>query len=165
MRVVAHRTWSGDEPPRIVGMWSGTTLTLGVAPDPSAGVSFEVHVPPAVAVTLESAAGSVTVAGLRGDARLTSAAGAVTARALATDVVDASSRSGAVDLDLVVPPTRVVARTAAGAVRVAVPATAAYRVDAATNAGRRVVEVPTDPAAARTITAHTSAGPVTVTRR
>jgi hypothetical protein len=163
VRIVRHRSWRGAEPV-VADTWSGTSLATRVTCD-SCGVSFELHVPAAVAATLATDSGDVTSTGLRGDAALSSSSGDVTARDLSAGTVTAQTSSGTVDLDLATAPTAVTATSSAGDVTVAVPGGTGYRVEATTSAGDREIGVPDDPAATRTITARTEAGDVTVRAR
>jgi hypothetical protein len=163
VQIRRQRSWRGAEPV-IDDRWNGTALRTTVDCD-SCGVSFEVHVPAAVAATLTTRSGDVVVTGLQGDAVLTSASGDVRARDLAAGTVTAKTSSGDVGLDLATAPTSASAITSAGDVLVAVPGDVAYRVETATSAGDKRVSVRTDPSAPHTIVARSSAGDVTVRAR
>lgn len=141
-----------------------------------------VRVPAGVDVVAESDAGSVTAAGIEGTTEIRSSAGRVRAEDQVGDLVAHSdagavvvdgllagaarvtSDAGPVTVDALEPVTDLVAESAAGNVRVTVPADGEpYAVDAATDAGSTTVDVATDPTSHRTIRATSNAGSVTVT--
>jgi DUF4097 and DUF4098 domain-containing protein YvlB len=158
---------------------SSSCFSLGPLP---CSTDLRISVPASTALEVHAKGGGVRVTGMRAPAVLTSSAGAVTATDvtaptltmhssagavrgvnLSVPVVDARSSAGSVRLDLAVEPSRVVADSSAGSVTTQVPrGRTAYRIDARTSAGRRTVEVPTDPGSPRSIRAHSSAGSVTV---
>ncbi len=145
-------------------------------------VDLELVVPSGTAVQLRSSVGDVRVDGLSGAVSATTSVGDVFLTAVTGDQVSAHTstgdvvvRTGGVDatvtaesdtgnVQVVSSSTvrRVVATTSAGDVQVAVPTGQSYAADVETAAGDRRVTIATDPAATRSITAHTSTGDVQV---
>jgi hypothetical protein len=147
------------------------------------GVSYEIRVPSGTLVRAEADAGDVVAENLvstqpvelgssAGDVTaidvtapsitLSSSAGDVEARRLSAGRIDAGSSAGDVLLSLRTPAERLSAESSAGDVDIVVP-DAVYRLDATTSAGD--VDsggIRTDPDSPRTISAHSSAGDVTV---
>ncbi|BEP13732.1 hypothetical protein acdb102_20430 [Acidothermaceae bacterium B102] len=138
-----------------------------------------VQVPATFAVTASSSGGDVRATGLTGALRLSSSAGDVhddgatgslTMTSTAGDVVGtdlgsasviASSSAGDVSLRFVAAPTKVEAGSSAGDVTLRVP-DVSYAVTVGTSGGDQHVSIRTDPSAARTIDAHSSAGDVSI---
>lgn len=164
----------------------GDTLTIdsscfGIGPLPCS-TDLRIAVPASTVLDVHAKGGAVRVTGMRAPAVLSSSAGSVTASDIAAPtlrmsssagsvrgsdlvvpVVDARSSAGSVGLDLATAPSGVVADSSAGSVTVRVPpGSGPYRVDARTSAGRRKVDLPSDPGSPRSIRAHSSAGSVTV---
>ncbi len=114
-------------------------------------------------VELGSSAGDVTAIDVTAPSiTLSSSAGDVEARRLSAGRIDAGSSAGDVLLSLRTPAERLSAESSAGDVDIVVP-DAVYRLDATTSAGD--VDsggIRTDPDSPRTISAHSSAGDVTV---
>jgi len=144
---------------------------------------YDLRVPAQVALQVTSSDGSVTVSGISGDLDLRTANGAInadgassrlqlrtsdgaiTARDLHSTSVGAVTSNGGVRLSFLTDPTAVSARSSDGAVRITLPRDGtAYRVDATTSDGSRTVDVPTNPDATSSISAHTSNGAVSVVR-
>ena len=98
--------------------------------------------------------------------RLIASTGDLIATDLAAASLEAHLTRGSITASFTRPPDRGLARLDAGNLRLTVPS-AAYAVDAAAprNAGHVTVEVPTDPAAPRQISAHTSRGDLQILRR
>jgi hypothetical protein len=117
-------------------------------------------------IDLESSAGDVTATDVSAPiVRLSSSAGDVEASGLAAARVEAGSSAGDVSVSLATPAERLLADSSAGDVDVLVP-DAVYRVEATSSAGDvEAGEIRTDPAAPRTIAAHSSAGDVSITAR
>jgi putative adhesin len=122
-------------------------------------------------ITLNSSAGDITADRIGGDAlTLHSSAGEVVARQLTATSVDASSSAGDVNLNFRAAPAKVTARSSAGDVHLTVPPASTgddglYRVEAISSAGEHHVDpILQSGTSARTITATSSAGDVTVSR-
>lgn len=114
-------------------------------------------------VDLEST-NSVEVAGLTGPARLRAVDGSVRATDLRSDVVDASTISGAVIVDFDRAPRSVRAENIDGDVEVIVPndPEVAYRVDASTVDGDTSTDILNGPQGDRSIVARTISGDVRI---
>jgi hypothetical protein len=186
--MTVRRQWTWAEP-QLVTTRSGDQLTVRsscVQLGPFAcGTDVRLLVPAGTAVTVRSTDGAVRVSGLRGDVDLGADSGSVTANdvsaahlrlhsndgsvrgnRLAVADVTAGSDSGAVRLDLAVEPTRVVASSNDGSVRIAVPGgPAGYRTEAHSNDGRKAVDVRRDDGSARLLQATSDSGAVTITYR
>jgi hypothetical protein len=164
----------------------GTLALSAACPGPFGGhceVSYEIRVPAGTPVRAEADAGDIVAEDLAsaepvelkssaGDVTaidvsapsitLFSSAGDVEARGLSADRVDLGSSAGDVLVSLRTPAERLLADSSAGDVEVLVP-DAVYRVDASSSAGDvDASDVRTDPGSARAITAHSSAGDVSV---
>jgi hypothetical protein len=98
--------------------------------------------------------------------RVTANTGELTATDLAVVSFEAQASRGSISASFVRPPHRTLVRLDAGSVRLTVPATT-YAVDATVPAhtGHLTIEVPTDPAAPRHISAHISRGDLQILRR
>jgi hypothetical protein len=98
--------------------------------------------------------------------RLTASTGDLIATDLAAASLEAHLTRGSITASFTRPPDRILTRLDAGRLRLTVPSVA-YAVDAAAprNAGHVTVEVPTDPAAPRQISARISRGDLQILRR
>jgi hypothetical protein len=149
--------------------------------DTFCGVDYTVYVPHGLAVRasaggggvhvsgvdgaldLSSSGGGVTVTGGTGRMSLHSSGGSVHGSNLTSADVDAGSSGGGVRLEFDQPPSDVKAGSSGGGVTVVVPNTpTAYHVVASSSGGSAHADVRTDPAASRTIQAHSSGGSVRV---
>jgi DUF4097 and DUF4098 domain-containing protein YvlB len=127
-------------------------------------VAYLVEVPAGTTVHVHTDAGAVRLTGMSGDLTVETDAGEIAGTGLGSAHTVATSRAGKISLGYQADPSTVEAKTRAGAVEIHLPGTGAYAVDAGTRAGSTTIGVPTDPKASRTISAHTEAGAVTVTR-
>jgi Putative adhesin len=143
-------------------------------------VRHEVQVPPAFEVlidgvdgdvtasrlsgplTVDRLTGDITAVDLSGPLDLRTSAGEITGEALRAEELMATSDTGDVRLELVVPPRSVEVTTASGEVDLAVPADTTYRVDASTDSGEERVLVPLDSTSTRTLRVDGDTGDVTV---
>jgi hypothetical protein len=142
---------------------------------------YVLTVPRDVKVTLESSSGDLKVSGLPAGADLKSSSGSIEvhsvggalqmesssgdleAQDLTATSVSTQSSSGSVDLDFANPPQSVDAEASSGDVTIRIPSgTEKYKVDAETSSGDESASILSDSSAARTITAKTSSGDVTV---
>ncbi len=166
--VVKTHIWWSFSKPTVTSQQVGDSREVHVdCPGLSFGVgnsaNVTIVVPADTSLTVDANAGRVDVRGLAGSITVTSDAGEVRASSLRSPTVTAKSSAGAVRLSFTLAPQTVVATSSAGRVDVLVPdGTETYRVDARSSAGSTYVRVKTDPAAARSIEAHSSAGPVRV---
>ncbi|MBI1759406.1 MAG: hypothetical protein HYR62_09305 [Actinobacteria bacterium] len=113
-------------------------------------------------VTLNTGGGDLTVSGARGSLDLHTGGGSIRGTDLHCAEVVAETGAGNVILTFSDAPQQVSTVVGAGNVVVEVPATASYRVDASTGAGRSTVGISNDLTSPRLIRAHSGAGNVTV---
>jgi Putative adhesin len=114
---------------------------------------------------LASSAGDVTAIDITAPSIvLSSSAGDVIARGLSTRGLRAESSAGDVAVALDTVAERLVAQSSAGDVDVLVP-DAVYNVDATSSAGDENTRIRSDPESRRELTAHSSAGDVSVAAR
>jgi hypothetical protein len=132
----------------------------------SCDVSYRLQIPAGLPVRVRSSGGDVSVHGLRAASLdLHSDAGDVRATGVRADRITADSSAGGVLVDVVAPPTDLVATSSAGDVHVTLP-DALYDLRADTSAGdRRVDGIRQDPAATHHVTARSSAGDVVIRPR
>jgi len=154
--------------PGVMSEWCSVGYTLDVPADVSVVASDDGDGIDVTGVRgdldLSSTAGDIRVAGASGRLTLDSSAGGIEATGLSSQVVSAKSSAGEVTLSFDRPPDQVTAHSSAGGVDVVVPRSSpAYRVTARTSAGSTQVDVKTDPTSEQTISATSSAGPVSVT--
>ena len=188
VQVISHVTEGLRGPHRSAQRSAEGTLTLSSSCPGflggQCGVSYEVRVPSGTSVradtdagdlvaealvsaqpvVLSSSAGDVTVSDVSAPSiELSSSAGDVEASGLRARQVELGSSAGDVIAALATPAERLVAESSAGDVELLVP-NALYRLDASSSGGDvSAGRLRTDPAAARAITAHSSAGDVRVT--
>src|SRR4029078_13332606 len=112
-------------------------------------------------VRIDTEAGGVRLTNVSGEINVTAVAVAVTGTAL-TDTTTVESTAASVDLAYVTPPLNVNVTSDAGSIRVRVPSSGTYAVDATVLAGRRLVDVPVDPCSVYRITVRSGAGSVEV---
>ncbi|MFD7154636.1 DUF4097 domain-containing protein [Kribbella sp. NPDC059898] len=143
--------------------------------------SYVLTVPRNVKLTLEGSSGHVTVSGLEagadlktssgtievhdvsGPLDLRSSSGNVDADGLTSTAVAAHSSSGNMTLDFTAVPQSVEAKASSGNVSIELPpGDTTYKLDTETSSGDRSANVKSDPNAARTITARTSSGDVSI---
>jgi hypothetical protein len=181
LSVESRLVFGYGSPPSVATSWDGRTLRLGLrCPRRPSGrgchARYTVRVPVGTAVAASTTAGDVTAGGLTGDLRLATGAGDITvtgargplwARTSAGDIRASALRSPTAELttstgDVVAAfaaaPTRLDATTHAGDVRLDLPATATYRVQAETSTGVREVTVRQAPGATHVVTAYTDVG-------
>jgi hypothetical protein len=154
VRVTTTRRWSLWAP-RTGHAQAGGVLTLSGSCPPLGSLG----------ITRCAVDEQVTVpAGLR--VRVTTSTGDLVGTDLAVSSLDARVSRGSITASFTRPPDRVLALLDAGSVRLTVPATT-YAVDATVpaQAGDLNVQVPTDPAAPRQISAHLSRGDIQILRR
>lgn len=142
---------------------------------------YTLQVPTDVTAVLQSRNGSILVTGIEGDLdasssngnvaasqvggelRLRSSNGRVEGAGLTSDVADASSRNGSVELSFTEAPRSVEATTSNGRVEIILPDTPdAYRIDASSDNGSVDTPVRTDPSSDRSVVAESNNGSVTI---
>lgn len=177
-----------SQPPTYSEVWNGDVLTVNsVCPVPSnCEITYTITVPAGTAVNaqledgditanglsgrldLSSSSGSFTLVRTSGPTTITGDAGEVKGTALNSATVDVRTSDGDVTMDFAGAPTSVrVAIQDSGDLTVTVPretsGAAGYNIDANTRSGDRQVEVSHDPSSARSITASTAAGDLSLT--
>jgi hypothetical protein len=168
VQVTSTGTW---QEPVTTREQDGTTLRLTSRCGPSFGfdrceVSYRVEVPDGVDVDLRASAGRLAVDGIDGDVVARADAGEIELTDLRSASVDARTQVGRVAAGFTEAPDEVRATTQTGAVEITLPRSGEpYDVDASSAVGGSLVEVVTDPASPRSVTATTSVGQVTVTSR
>ena len=149
----------------------GGTLVLDGRCGPQVGFSrcevrYRIAVPDGVDLELRAGAGRLAVDDVSGDVSAHTSAGEVALTDLRSRVVDARAEAGRVQVSFEEPPRQVRAAAATGAIDVTLPLDGApYAVQARADVGGATVDVPTDPTSARTVSAVTSVGAVTVRGR
>jgi hypothetical protein len=124
--------------------------------------SVRVVVPEATAVRVHTGAGRISVRDLSGTLALSSGSGAVEGTALRSSRVNAQSSTGSVRLRFSTAPERVLARSDAADVDVALPQGRDYRVAAASPAPNARVDVVNNPLSARLVDVRSRTGSVRV---
>jgi hypothetical protein len=174
----------GLEAPELIEESTPTGLELGSRCTDSlaveCAVEYTIEVPPSFAVRVAAEAGDVEVRGLTGpltvdsgsgDLHLLDLSGHLDVRTVAGEVEARRLRSGTVQLDtgfgdvrleLLTAPDSVRVRSEYGEVDITVPEAVPYRVQVDAGSGEQRISVPTDPTSARSITASSGAGDVSV---
>ncbi|WP_371518404.1 DUF4097 family beta strand repeat-containing protein [Kitasatospora sp. NBC_01300] len=126
------------------------------------GVGYTVQVPAGTKVRVTQETGGVRLVGLAAEVEVSVDTGGVEATRLTSQTVRLSTRTGGVRAEFAAAPVKVEAKAETGGVRVRVPTGEAYAVDAHAGAGGVELGIPSQPGAARSITARTGAGGVSV---
>ncbi len=117
-------------------------------------------------LTLVSSGGGVELVGTVGAVRASSSGGGVRGDDVRSADVDATSSGGGVTLRFAAAPTSVRASSSGGGVTIELPRDeSSYRTDVSSSGGDTSVDVRSDPAATRSITADSSGGSVRVRYR
>jgi hypothetical protein len=129
----------------------------------SCSADVVVTAPAGAEVAVDSTRGTVTVDGFRGPVNALSEDGDVRIDGRGAAIVEARTVTGAVDVRLASPATRLVARSETGDVRVRIPA-GDYRLDVVSARGAVAVADPVRaaPGAARSVEARSGLGDVTL---
>ncbi|MER5930325.1 DUF4097 family beta strand repeat-containing protein [Streptomyces sp. NPDC002054] len=175
--VTIHRTvrYRGDSVPEPGQRVSGGVLTFSDGcDDDTCSIDYELTVPAAATVKLESSSGDLRVTGvaaadlrsssgnvtadrIAGSLTVRTSSGSITGTALVGPDAKARSSSGEVRLGFAKAPRSAEAETSSGDVGLTVPG-GPYRVEVSTDSGSRDISVPTDPAVASRLTVKTSSG-------
>jgi hypothetical protein len=161
---VSQHASYGKTPPTATHVISGTTLTLSYS-CPSefvCGVSYDVQVPRGVAVQVSTAAGPVTLTSLAGPVSAQTSAGLITAISLTSPTATLKSNAGGIDATFSAPPSSVHATTNVGPITLAVPGSAAYRIDTHAYIGSSTVTVPRSASSRHVISANSDLGSITI---
>jgi Putative adhesin len=123
-------------------------------------IDYEIQAPADIAVTLTTASGNLTLAGLTGTQSAVAASGSVRVTA-AGGPVNAQSTSGSVDVTATAVPQTLTASSVSGNASVHVPS-GHYRVETATATGNSAVTLDNDPAGSALLRVTTVTGNVTL---
>jgi Putative adhesin len=162
----------------------GDTLRLGIDCSGlvfSCGSRFEVAVPPATRITVNSGSNTVTISsmpaavtvngnegdvhvtGMSGPLQVSTGSGNITATALRSSAVRATTNQGSADISFAAAPRSVTVTCSAGNVTVRVPtAGRRYRVLVSSGTGNASSKVPDDPRAASVVRVSSEDGDATV---
>jgi hypothetical protein len=162
--VVTDQPSYSKTPPVTTQRVSGSTLTLAYTCKTQlvCSVSYTIRVPRGVAVHAVSREGSVTLTSVSGAVTAQTITGLVTATGLTSPSAVLKSGAGGVDATFAAVPASVSASTDAGSITIAVPGSAAYKVNAHAVVGVTTVTVRHAASAAHTITAHSDLGSITI---
>jgi hypothetical protein len=140
--VAQHASYS-SKPPAVSHVVRGTTLTLSYTcpAQLACGVSYDVHVPRDVAVSVSTSAGAVTLTSLGGTVSARAAAGLINAVDLRSGVASFNANAGGVIAAFSVAPRSVTATTNVGPITLTVPGSVAYQVAAHTVVGTSTITV------------------------
>jgi len=123
----------------------------------------EVHGLTVEKLQIEGTSGSTHMEDVKGSVEIDSGSGSVTGIQLGLSDFVARVGSGRTSVDFALPPDRVAATTASGAVTIRLPASGGpYRVVANSRSGEEDVQVATDPASSRLIDVSSTSGAVHV---
>lgn len=123
----------------------------------------EVHGLTVEKLQVEGSSGSTHMEDVKGSVEIDSGSGSITGNRLGLSGFVARVGSGSTSVDFTLPPDRVTATTASGAVTIRLPAGGGpYRVAANSGSGKEDVQVATDPASSRHIDVSSSSGAVRV---
>jgi hypothetical protein len=131
-------------------------------PGSTCRVSFDVAVPRALSVIVDSAVGQIRLTGLTGTVLAYTQTGAIQAGALSVRQAQLTTGTGSITAGFVVPPRRIVASAGVGSVAIRVPASARYQVAASAQTGSVSVAVPRTATPGHIIKASTGTGTITI---
>lgn len=126
-------------------------------------INYVLTVPSSAKLTVHTGDGGVSFANVSGDITANTGNGGVHGTGLRSQVFQAHTGNGGVNLQWSTAPTSVSVTSGNGGVRLTVPTgSGPYRVDVSSGIGGRRVSVPTDPNAAASIVVHTGNGGIKV---
>ena len=162
-------------------VWAGTLTLTGSCPISQAcDVEYHVQVPSGITVRVDDRVGNIRLTVLTGQVRARTGAGGIALRSLSGAVQvrenagsisgsDLSSATatlntnvGSIDLSFSTAPATVAAVTSIGSISLRLPGGVAYAVHASTGVGTIRVTVPRAASSARSITARTQTGSITI---
>jgi hypothetical protein len=143
---------------------SGKTLTItyNCPVELVCGVAYVVQVPRGVAVQATAGAGAIRLSGLAGDVTAKAAVGFIDATGLTGPSVSLATGAGGITAAFTAAPHAVQATARVGAITIRVPGNVSYQVAADAHLGKATVTVPQDASSARSISASTDVGAITV---
>ncbi|MFD5431154.1 DUF4097 family beta strand repeat-containing protein [Kitasatospora sp. NPDC127067] len=160
VHVVEKQDYRGDAPKSTHEVTDGVLrLTYDCG---SCGIGYTVRVPAGTRVRVKEGNGGVKLSGLAGEVDAEVTNGGVEADGLRAPRVRLTTVNGGVRADFAAAPSKVEASTTNGGVQLRVPAGEAYAVDARASAGAVDLGIPSQPGAARSISARAETGGVTV---
>lgn len=162
---IAYDTHEGG-PPAVTHSVSGGRLTLA---DPECdvtgcSVSFEVTVPPDVAVTASTGGGPLQLIGLTGPLYANTGGGPLVTDDITAATATIITDGGNADIRFAAPPDTLLISTSGGLARLTVPG-GPYALNADSGGGPMLVRIPTDSAARRSITVATGGAPLLIEPR
>lgn len=113
-------------------------------------------------VTVHVKAGKISLSSLAGSVEATSSAGSIEGHRLSSANASLHVSAGQIGVTFTAPATSITATTDVGTITLRVPATVQYNVRATATVGHVRVRISRNPAAARTITASTKTGSITI---
>jgi hypothetical protein len=162
--ITAHLAYRGTAPVISRGVTHGL-LNLGYrcpARSHDCGVSFDLTVPRALAVTVHWGTGEFRLGGLTGPVYVHTDVGQIQASGVSGPLIRLYTGPGMISVRCTAPPQLLVASSGVGEVTVRVPVTVPYRVTAKTQVGSVRVTVPQAAKSGHKIYASTGTGTVTV---
>lgn len=162
--LVSQRLSYTKTPPATSRRLVGTTLTLSYSCPAQlvCGVAYDVQVPAAVAVTVDTRAGAVTLTALAGPVSAQTYAGLITAVNLSSRTAGLRSDVGGIDATFSAAPMSVSAATNIGPIALTLPDSASYKVSAHTYVGSSTVTVAKSAASSHVITVSSDLGSITI---
>ena len=163
--ITAHLVYRGGAPVITHGV-TGGVLDLGYrCPSGSrdCGVSFDLTVPRALAVTVRWGIGQIRLSGLTGPVDVHTGIGQIQASALSGLLIRLYTGTGMISAACTSPPRLLVANSGVGTVTVRVPSGTAYKVAAGTQVGAVRITVAQAATSSHVIQASTGTGTVAVT--
>src|SRR6266571_6628255 len=161
---VTQQVYYSKTAPATTRMVSGKTLTITYSCPAQlvCGVAYTLAVPRSVALRVTAGAGAVRLAGLAGTVTAKVDVGLISATGLTSASVSLSTRVGGISASFAAAPATVQASARVGAIRLHVPGTAAYRVNANAHVGKATVSTRQSSSSAHVITATTDVGAILV---
>jgi hypothetical protein len=143
---------------------SGKTLTITYScpVELVCGVAYVVQVPRGVAVQATAGAGAIRLSGLAGNVTAKAGVGFIDAAGLTGSSVSLNTGAGGITAAFSAAPHAVQATARVGAIIIRVPGSVSYQVSTDAHLGKATVSVPQDSSSARSISASTDVGAITV---
>jgi hypothetical protein len=124
--------------------------------------AYDITVPRASAVKVTTRAGAIRISDVTGSVSASAGAGNVHATGIGSADASLTTLAGAINATFTAAPGSVTARSHAGSITIRVPASESYKITTQTIVGTTNVDVPRSDDSARTITASTDVGSITV---
>jgi hypothetical protein len=161
---VSQQATYSSTAPAATHVLRGTTLTVSYTcpTELVCGMSYDVQVPRAVAVSVSTNAGAITLASLAGTVSARAGAGLITAVDLRCPVSVFKSDAGGIIATFSAPPASLTATTNVGPITLTVPGSVAYRLNTHTYVGTSTVTVHRGSSPAHTINASSDLGSISI---